>query len=43
MSQILNDCGLHADIGTVLIERGFIKVERNNKLEMYPLLRDMGR
>ncbi|BAT97009.1 hypothetical protein LR48_Vigan11g146200 [Vigna angularis] len=43
-TEILNGCGLHADIGiTVLIERDFIKVERNNKLEMHPLLRDMGR
>jgi len=44
VTQILNGCGLHADIGiTVLIERGLIKVGRNNKLEMHPLLRDMGR
>jgi len=44
VTQILNGCGLHADIGiTVLIERGLIKVERNNKLEMHALLRDMGR
>jgi len=44
VTQILNGCGLCADIGiTVLIERGLIKVERNNKLEMHPLLRDMGR
>ena len=44
VTEILNACGLHADIGiTVLIERDFIKLERNNKLEMHPLLRDMGR
>jgi len=44
VTEILNGCGLHADIGmTILIERGLIKVERNNKLEMHPLLRDMGR
>jgi len=44
VTQILNGCGLHADRGIkVLIERGLIKVERNNKLEMHPLLRDMGR
>jgi len=42
--EILNGCGLHADIGIrVLIERGLIKVKRNNKLAMHPLLRDMGR
>ncbi|XP_027907674.1 TMV resistance protein N-like [Vigna unguiculata] len=42
--DILNGCGLRADIGiTILIERGLIKVERSNKLEMHPLLRDMGR
>ena len=30
MSHILNDRGLHADIGiTVLIERGFIKVDKS--------------
>jgi len=44
VTEILNGCGLNADIGiTVLIERGLIKVERKNKLEMHPLLRDMGR
>ena len=44
VTEILNGCGLYADMGiTVLIERGLIKVERNNKLEMHPLLRDMGR
>nr|XP_007134208.1 hypothetical protein PHAVU_010G028500g [Phaseolus vulgaris]ESW06202.1 hypothetical protein PHAVU_010G028500g [Phaseolus vulgaris] len=44
VTDILNGCELHADIGiTVLIERGLIKVERNNKLEMHPLFRDMGR
>jgi len=44
VTQILNGCGLHADIGIrVLIERDLIKVEKNNKLEMHPLLRDMGR
>ncbi|XP_052724770.1 disease resistance protein RUN1-like [Vigna angularis] len=43
VTEILNGCGLHADIAiTVLIERGLVKVERNNKLEMHPLLRDMG-
>ncbi|RDY04645.1 TMV resistance protein N, partial [Mucuna pruriens] len=44
VTEILNGCGLHADIGiTVLIERSLIKVEKNNKLGMHPLLRDMGR
>ncbi|BAT97014.1 hypothetical protein VIGAN_09035400 [Vigna angularis var. angularis] len=44
VTKILNGCGLYADIGiTVLIERGLIKVERYNKLQMHPLLRDMGR
>ncbi|KAG2381001.1 TMV resistance protein [Vigna angularis] len=44
VTEILNACGLHADIGiTVLIERGLIKVERKNKLQMHCLLRDMGR
>jgi len=44
VTEILNGCGLQADIGIkILIERGLIKVERNNKLEMHPLLRDMGR
>ncbi|RDY05108.1 TMV resistance protein N, partial [Mucuna pruriens] len=43
-TEILNGCGLHADIGiTVLIERSLIKVEKNNKLGMHPLLREMGR
>ncbi|XP_052724519.1 disease resistance protein RUN1 isoform X2 [Vigna angularis] len=42
--EILNGCGLHADIGiTVLIERSLLKVEKNNKLGMHQLLRDMGR
>ncbi|XP_022642187.1 TMV resistance protein N-like isoform X2 [Vigna radiata var. radiata] len=44
VTEILNGCGLHADIGiTVLIERGLIKVERNNKLQMHPLLQEMAR
>ncbi|XP_027907357.1 TMV resistance protein N-like isoform X2 [Vigna unguiculata] len=44
VTEILNGCGLHATIGiTTLIERNLIKVERNNKLEMHPLFRDMGR
>ncbi|MCH89523.1 NBS-containing resistance-like protein [Trifolium medium] len=44
VTEILNGCGLHADIGiTVLIERSLIKVEKNNKLGMHDLLREMGR
>ncbi|CAJ1949615.1 unnamed protein product [Sphenostylis stenocarpa] len=44
VTEILNGCGLHADIGiTVLIERSLLKVDKNNKLQMHPLLRDMGR
>jgi len=44
VTEILNGCGLHADIGiTVLIERSLAKVERNNKLGMHDLIRDMGR
>ncbi|CAJ1949625.1 unnamed protein product [Sphenostylis stenocarpa] len=44
VTEILNGCGLHADIGiTVLIERSLIKVDQNNKLRMHPLLQDMGR
>ncbi|XP_027337076.1 TMV resistance protein N-like [Abrus precatorius] len=44
VTDILNGCGLHADIGiTVLIERSLIKIEKNNKLGMHDLLRDMGR
>ena len=43
-SDILNAYGLDADIGiTVLIERGLIKVESDNKLEMDPLLQHMGK
>ncbi|KAG4379961.1 hypothetical protein GLYMA_16G085200v4 [Glycine max] len=44
VTEILKGCGLCASIGiTVLIERSLIKVEKNNKLGMHPLLRDMGR
>jgi len=42
--KILNGCGLHAHIGIkVLIERGLIKIEKNNAVGMHRLLRDMGR
>jgi len=44
VTEILNGCGLHAEIGiTVLVERSLIKVEKNNKLGIHDLLRDMGR
>jgi len=44
VTEILNGCGLQGDIEIrVLIERALISVERNNKLGMHPLLRDMGR
>ncbi|GAU26182.1 hypothetical protein TSUD_354040 [Trifolium subterraneum] len=44
VTEILNGCGLHADIGiAVLIERSLVKIEKNNKLQMHDLLRDMGR
>ena len=44
VTEILNGCGLYADIGiSVLIERSLLKVEKNNKLGMHGLLRDMGR
>ena len=44
VSEILDGCGLCAIIGiTVLIERSLLKVEKNNKLGMHGLLRDMGR
>ncbi|XP_061350461.1 disease resistance protein RUN1-like [Gastrolobium bilobum] len=44
VTEILNGCELHADIGiTVLIERCLVKVEKNNKLGMHDLLRNMGR
>ena len=43
-SKILNGCGIDADSGIrVLIERSLINVNKNNKLGMHPLLRQMGR
>ncbi|CAJ1949603.1 unnamed protein product [Sphenostylis stenocarpa] len=42
--EILNGCGLNAGIGIkILIKRNLIKVEKNNKLGMHPLLQVMGR
>lgn len=44
VTQILNGCGLHAQIGiTRLIELSLVRVEKNNKLAMHDLIRDMGR
>ncbi|KAI5391816.1 hypothetical protein KIW84_076572 [Lathyrus oleraceus] len=42
--QILNGCGLFADIGIkVLEERSLVTLDNKNKLRMHDLLRDMGR
>jgi len=42
-TKILNGCGIDADSGIrVLIQRRLIKVNKNNKLGMHPLLRQMG-
>lgn len=44
VTQILNGCELHAEIGIqILIERSQIKVDKNNKFGTHDLLRDMGR
>ncbi|XP_045832544.1 disease resistance protein RUN1-like isoform X3 [Trifolium pratense] len=44
VTEILNGCGLYANIGiTVLVERSLVKIEKNNKLGMHDLIRDMGR
>ncbi|XP_024632717.1 disease resistance protein RUN1 [Medicago truncatula] len=44
VTEILNGCGLYADIGiSVLIERSLLKVVKNNKLQMHDLIWDMGR
>ena len=44
VTEILNGCELCADDGIrVLIERSLIKVEKNNKLGVHPLLQEMGR
>ncbi|KAI5422986.1 hypothetical protein KIW84_046125 [Lathyrus oleraceus] len=44
VTEILNGCGFYADIGiAVLIDRSLLKVEKNNKLGMHDLIRDMGR
>ncbi|KAJ7961785.1 Disease resistance protein (TIR-NBS-LRR class) [Quillaja saponaria] len=42
--QILDSCGLFAETGIcVLMERCLVSVDKNNKLTMHDLLRDMGR
>ncbi|MCH84292.1 TMV resistance protein N [Trifolium medium] len=44
VTEILNACGLFAEFGIAfLIERGLLKVEKNNKLGMDDLVRDLGR
>ncbi|RHN50227.1 putative winged helix-turn-helix DNA-binding domain-containing protein [Medicago truncatula] len=44
VTQILNGCGLFADIGiSVLVERSLVTVDDKNTLGMHDLLRDMGR
>jgi len=44
VSKILNDCGVDPDRGIrVLIKRNLIKVRKNNKFGMHPLLRQMER
>ncbi|WVZ17567.1 hypothetical protein V8G54_010549 [Vigna mungo] len=41
--KILNGCGVDADIAIrVLIQRNLIKINRNNKLGMHPLLQEIG-
>ena len=43
VTKILNGCGVDADSGIrVLIERRLVQVNKNNKLVMHPLLREMG-
>jgi len=43
VTKILHGCGIYADSGIrVLIERSLIKVKKNNKFGMHPLLREMG-
>ena len=42
-TKILNGCGVEANNGIrVLIERSLIKVKKNNKCGMHPLLQEMG-
>ena len=42
-TKILNGCGVYADSGIrILIERSLVKVKKNNKFGMHPLLQEMG-
>jgi hypothetical protein len=44
VTQILNACGFYAKIGIiVLIQRCLLSIDKQNKLIMHALLRDMGR
>ncbi|KAK8464556.1 hypothetical protein PHAVU_010G024250 [Phaseolus vulgaris] len=44
VTKILNGCGVDADTGIrVLIESSLIKIKKNDKLGMHPLLQEMGR
>jgi len=43
VTKILNSCGVDADSGIrFLMERNLLKVQKNNKFGMHPLLREMG-
>ncbi|XP_014515215.2 TMV resistance protein N-like isoform X1 [Vigna radiata var. radiata] len=42
-TKILNGCGVDADIGIrVLIQRNLIKINKNNKFGMHPLVQEIG-
>ncbi|XP_058743676.1 uncharacterized protein LOC131616377 [Vicia villosa] len=44
VTEILNNYGLYADVGiAMLVECSLLKVEKNDKLGMHDLIRDMGR
>ncbi|XP_068479330.1 disease resistance protein RUN1-like isoform X2 [Phaseolus vulgaris] len=44
VTKILNGCGIDADSGIrVLIKHSLIQINKDNKLIMHPLLREMGR
>jgi len=44
VTKILNGCGIDADSGIrVLIKHSLIQINKNNKLIMHSLLREMGR
>ncbi|XP_057431921.1 disease resistance protein RUN1-like isoform X2 [Lotus japonicus] len=43
ITQLLDSCGLAAETGICkLIQRGLLKVDQNNKLEMHDLVQEMG-